>query len=127
LPPMISYRVDGLFVILTANGKSSERERSLLFEALRADPKVPDGAYLIIDIREYETRLTHAELESRVHAMVEALAPKIGVASAVLVGDSSLRIGLGLQLVAGNMNFRVGVFHDETSARQWLAPGAPRT
>jgi len=124
---MISYRVDGPFVILTTNGKSTDSERALVFEALRADSKVPDGAYLIIDIREYEIRLTQAELESRVRAMVEALAPKIGVASAVLVGDSSLRIGLGLQLVAGNLNFRVGVFHDEASARKWLAPGAPRT
>lgn len=124
---MISYKVDGQFVILTANGKANERERSQLFEALRADPNVPDGAYLIIDIRDYEIRLTQAELEARVRAMVEALASKIGVASAVLVGDSSLRIGLGLQLVAGNMNFRVGVFHDEASARKWLAPGASRT
>ncbi|HET9343572.1 MAG TPA: hypothetical protein VFO25_11730 [Candidatus Eremiobacteraceae bacterium] len=124
---MISYRVDGQFVILTTDGKSDERERANVFEALRVDPKVPDGAFLIIHIRDYVVRLTQAELESRVRSMVEALAPKIGVASAVLVGDASLRIGLGLQLVAGNMNFRVGVFHDEASARKWLAPGAPRT
>lgn len=121
---MITYQADGHFVILTADGKSTKREREALFAAIRSDPKVPDGAYLIIDIRKYEVNLTQAELQDRVRAMIEALASKVGVICAVLVGDTSLRIGMGLQLIAGNMNFRVGVFHNEAAARKWLAPGA---
>lgn len=95
----------------------------MLFAALRSDRKIPDGASLIIDIREYEVRPTQAELQDRVRAMLEALAGKVGAACAVLVGDTSLRIGLNVQLAAGNMNFRVGVFHGEAAARKWLAPG----
>ena len=117
---MISYRVDGQFVILMTNGKSTDRERELLFAALRSDPKVPDGALLIIDVREYGIQLTQAELQDRVRAMIESVANKVGAACAVLVGDTSLRIGLGLQLFAGNMNYRVGVFHGEAAARKWL-------
>ncbi len=120
---MISYRTDGRFVILATNGKSTDREREKLFAALRSDPKVAAGASLIIDIREYEVRLTAVELQDRVRAMLESLAGKVGVACAVLVGDTSLRIGLNVQLVAGNMNYRVGVFHGETAARKWLVAG----
>lgn len=120
---MISYRTDGPFVILMTDGKSTERERAMLFDALSSDPKVPDGASLIIDIRKYEINLTQAELQDRVRGMVEALASNVGVTCAVLVGDTSLRVGMGLQLVAGNSNFRVGVFHGEAAARKWLAPG----
>lgn len=121
---MISYRTDGQFVILKANGKSTERERETFFAALRADPKVPAGASLIMDIREYEVRLSQAELHDRLRAMLESLAGKVGVACAVLVGDTSLRIGLSVQLVARNMNYRVGVFHGEAAARKWLDGGA---
>jgi len=119
---MISYRVDGPFVILTTDGKSTEPERQMLFGALLSDPKVPDGALLIIDIRKYEIHLTQAELQDRVLGMIEALGRKIGILCAVLVGDTSLRVGMGLQLVAGNANFRTGVFHSEAAARKWLAP-----
>jgi len=119
---MISYRTDFPFVILTTNGKSTGRERELLFAALRSDPKVAAGASLIIDIREYGVRLSQQELQDRVRAMLEALAGKVAPACAVLVGDTSLRIGLNAQLVAGSMNFRVAVFHGEAAARKWLAP-----
>lgn len=120
---MISYRTDGPFVILMTNGKSTDRERELLFAALRSDPKVPSGASLIIDIREYEVRLEQTELHERVRSMLESLAGKVGGACAVLVGDTSLRTGLNVQLAAGSMNFRVGVFHGEAAARKWLVPG----
>jgi len=120
---MISYRTDGRFVILMTNGKSTDRERELLYAALRSDPKVADGALLIIDVREYSIQLTQSELQDRVRAMIESVASKVGASCAVLVGDTSLRIGLGLQLFAGNTNYRVGVFHGEAAARKWLAPG----
>jgi len=117
---MISYRVDGQLVILTTNGKSTEHERQALFDAIRADPMVPSGALLMIDIREYTIKLTQEELQDRVRAMIESLTPKVGGRCAVLVGSTSLRVGLGFQLFAGTLNFRVSIFKEEASAREWL-------
>ena len=116
----LSYKTDGQFLIIKASGKSTDRERQEFFASMQSDPKVPDRANLIIDIREYTALLTQAELQDRVRAMLEALATKVGPVCAVLVGDTSLRIGMGLQLIAGNLNFRVGVFHGEVAARKWL-------
>lgn len=117
---MITYKTDAQFVILKSDGKSSERERAKLFAALLADPKVRKGAYLIIDVRGYKAPLTQADVQERARELVATIGPKIGPVCGVLVADTSLRIGLGIQLVAGNMNFRVGVFHDEPAARKWL-------
>jgi hypothetical protein len=119
---MFTYRADGSFIILTTDGKATLGERQAVFKAIRSDPNVPSGAFLIIDLRHFDVRLTQAELQDRVRTLLESLTEKIGIACAVIVGGASLRMGMSLQLIAGNMNFKVGVFHDEQSARQWLAP-----
>jgi len=120
---MITYAVDGRFITLTTTGKTMASERQAIYESIRSDPKVPDGAFLVIDIRKYEILLTQLELQNRVRALLEGLSSKIGTSCAIIVGDASLRVGLSFQLVAANSNFRVGVFHDEASARNWLIPG----
>jgi len=120
---MMTYKADGPFVILTTTGKTTHAERQAVYDAIRADPNVPDGALLIIDLRQYAVRLTQQELHDRATMMIDSLGGKVGPSCAMLVGDVSLRIGLSFQLVAANMNFRVGVFHDESAAREWLSPG----
>jgi hypothetical protein len=119
----VIYKVDGPFVILATTGKDSAAGRQVTYNAIKSDPNVPDGAWLIIDLRKYEARLTQSELEVRVRSLLDALGAKIGTACAVVVGDTSLRFGLSLQMVAGNMNFRIAVFNDEVSARNWLQGG----
>lgn len=119
---MFSYRSDGQFVVLTSSGINTAGERQAVFDAIRSDPTVPDGANLIIDIRNYEARLTQAELQDRVRTLLDTLGGKIGIACAVIVRDATQPVALSFQLVAANMNFRVGVFRDEESARKWLAP-----
>ena len=66
---------------------------------------------------------TLARRASRRNARRMGLGSTIGGACAVIVGDTSLRIGLGFQMAAANMKLRVGVFRDEPSAHKWLAPG----
>lgn len=68
---MISYRADGPFVILTTNGRASDLERHAVFDAIRSDPQVPDGAHLILDLRKYEAKLTQAELDTRVTTLIQ--------------------------------------------------------
>jgi hypothetical protein len=121
---MMTYKADGRFITLTTTGKTTDAERQAVYEAIRADPNVPDGAFLVIDIRKYEILLTQLELQRRVSALLEGLSTKVGTSCAIIVGDASLRVGLSFQLVAANSNFRVGVFHDEAGARNWLDPDA---
>ena len=116
----MNYRADGPFVILTTIGKDTAAERQVVYDAILSDPNVQDGAYLIIDLRKYAARLTQSELQDRVRALLDTLGTKLAIACAAIVRDGSLRFGLELQLVAGNMIFRVAVFHDEESARRWL-------
>jgi len=116
----MKYRTDGPFVILTTTGEDTDAERKVVYDAIQSDPKVRDGAYLIIDLRKYAVRLTPSELQDRLGALLGTLGKRIALACAVIVGNTSLRFGLSLQLAAGNMNFRVAVFHDEASARSWL-------
>lgn len=122
----MTYKVDGRFVVLTTDGRTTAAERQAVFDSIRSDPRVPIGACLIIDIRKYAIQLTQEQLDDRVRSLLEGLRDKLGVACAVVVGDGSLRVGLGLQLIAGDWNFRVGVFRTETSARSWLASYATR-
>jgi hypothetical protein len=119
---MISYRPDGQFITLVTDGNVTDGERRAVCDAILSDPIVVDGAFLMIDMRQCQVQLTQPELQDRVRSVLESLSPKIGLACAVIVKDKSLRIGLGLQLIAGKMNFRVGVFRDEKGARSWLAP-----
>jgi hypothetical protein len=119
---MTSYEHDGLFVTLITDGKVTIGERQAVCDAIRSDPNVPNGSYLIIDMRQCQVQLTQAELQERVRSVLESLTEKIGVACAIIVQDKSLRIGLGFQLIAGKMNFRVGVFRDDATARRWIAP-----
>ena len=120
----MTYKVDGRFITLTTTGKTTTEERRAVYDAIRSDPNVPDGAFLIIDIRKYEIFMTPIELQNRVRDFLEGMPGKIGRSCAILVSDVSKRVGFDFQLVAAKSNFRVGVFHTEDSARRWLVPGA---
>ena len=121
---MMTYKADGHFIILTTTGSTTADERRAVYDTIRSDPSVPDGAFLIIDIRKYEIFLTPIELQNRVRDLLEGLSAKIGTSCAIIVGDASKRVGFDFQLLAADLHFRVGVFRDEAGARKWLAPGA---
>jgi hypothetical protein len=124
---MFSYKASGPFVTLQSDGKADARERQAVFDAIRFDPKVHDGANLILDLRRAVIQVTQSDLEERVRVLFSTLGARLGTACAVIVKDKSLRFGLNVQAIAGNMNFRVGIFHDEAVARKWLiADGANR-
>lgn len=118
---MFSYKADGSFVTLTTDGKSTTDERQAVFDAIRIDPNVRNGAHLIIDLRKYEARLTQPEIQNRVRALLATLGTKLDSACAVIVRDASLRFGMNFQMVAANLNFKVAVFQDESAARKWFA------
>jgi hypothetical protein len=121
---MFSYKPGGAFVTLKSDGKADARQRQAVYDAMRSDPRVPDGTSLILDLRLAVIQLTQSELVDRVRALFATLGPTLGSACAVIVKDKSLRFGLNLQTIAGNMNFRVGIFHDEDGARKWLTADA---
>jgi hypothetical protein len=117
----MTYRADGPVVGLTSTGEDTYVERQFVYDAILSDPKVPDGAYLILDLLKYAVLLTQSELERRARPLLETLGPKIARPFAVVVRDTSMRLGLGLKLAAGNMEFLVAIFHEEETARRWLS------
>jgi hypothetical protein len=119
---MLSYHIDGPFVIMVATGETTSEERDAVFNGIRDDPKVEFGSHLIVDVRHSEARLTPMEFLSRAKAILEAMGPKIGSACAFVVNFESSHIGFEFQSAASKINFKVGVFHDERNARRWLMP-----
>jgi hypothetical protein len=121
---MISYRVDGPILILTI-GASTYAERTAVYEKVRADPSVPNGALLLFDAREFEEALTESLVWQRVALLRQQLGPKLGLVCAVLVSEQSV-VGVRLfQIVAAEHELRVGLFRDEAEARQWLSAYFP--
>jgi hypothetical protein len=87
---------------------------------VRADASVPNGALVILDVREVNVLMSKAVIVERLRVLLDQLGPKLGPACALIVapgfGDQASifqaeRIGFAL---------RVKLFNDEPSARQWL-------
>jgi hypothetical protein len=87
LTGVITYRMDGPILILTKSGISTLAERTALFDALRADPALPDGALLLLDIRQEEDAVGDKELADRFQGLRSALGRKLGPACAVIESE----------------------------------------
>jgi hypothetical protein len=117
---MYSYKADGPVLVITVSGDPDQSQRQAVFDAVRSDPKVPDGAMVVLDVRQFATLLSPSEVRLRAQKLVDGLRPKLGPACALIVSDiSDVQANL-FRTIAADMNLRVGVFCDQESARRWL-------
>ena len=117
---MSSYRVDGSILIVTLVGASTRKDLRSLFDAVRADPTVPDRAPLLLDSRRAEAKYGEAELRDRVKLLADSLGPKLGPACAVVVSENIELVAHSFQKITGEHNLRTGLFRDLESALRWL-------
>jgi hypothetical protein len=125
---LITYQMDGPMLIVTKSGRSTLAEREALFDALRADPAVPDGALLLLDLRHDEDSLRQdSELESRVLDLQRALGRKLGPACAMIVHEDYDADARSFQEMPAADGYRLVMFTVEAAARRWLSAFAPPT
>jgi hypothetical protein len=122
---VITYRMDGPMLILTKSGRSTPQERAELFEALRGDPAVPNGALLLLDLRQNEEPTAGSEFGDRLLGLRGALGLKLGPACAVVVHDQHDSDARALQEMPATQGLRLVMFTDEAVARGWLSIFAP--
>jgi hypothetical protein len=117
---MLSYEIDGAVLILRASGTTTRDQREPVFAAMRADARVPNGAPVLLDVREVDVGMSKHVVVERLRVLLDLLGPKLGAACALLVtpelGDQS-RI---FETEAAGFGLRAKLFTDERTARQWL-------
>jgi hypothetical protein len=114
------YHVDDGFMVITAVGSPSPVDRRTTFEAIRADPHVPDGSLLLLDTRRLTDVMTDLEGERRMSELLAGLGPKMGTRCAVLASGANPVATHFFQAAGGAYGVRVGLFDNETAARLWL-------
>lgn len=121
----LEYRVDDGFLVLVAVGSPSSSDRRATFDAIRADPLVPDGSLLLLDTRRLTDVLTDIEGERRLSELLAGLGPKMGSRCAVLASGANPKATQFFQAAGGAYGVRVRLFDNETAARLWLT-ASPR-
>ena len=119
---MVSYRVDGKILRLTISGEVEPHERRVMFEAIRSDPKVPDGAVLLIDARESGIAFKNTTVESRLAFLLDGLGPKFSRVCAFIEPIRDPLYGKAFQRAGERQGVHIGLFKDEAEALRWLAP-----
>ena len=114
------YRVDDGILVLTAVGSPSYVDRRATFEKLRADPRVPDGALLLLDTRKLTSVMTGLDGERRLFDLLAGMGPKMGARCAVLASGANPAAVQFFQAAGNAYGVRVGLFDNETAARLWL-------
>ena len=123
---VITYRMDGPLLIVTKSGTSTPRERAIVFDAMRTDPVVPNGALLLLNMRDDEDAPEGTELGNRFLELTTALGLKLGPACAVIVHDQHDSDARALRTIPATQGLCVVIVRDETVARAWLSAFLPR-
>jgi len=120
--PTLSYEIAGSILTLRASGTPTLKERQPVYDAVRADAAVPNGAQLLLDIREIDAAMysEHAVVE-RLRVLIDQLGPKLGSVCAMLISPSLMTQGRIMQEAGSGVGLRVFLFTDEPSARHWLS------
>ena len=119
---MFAYALRDRYVELTATGFVSADEAAALFEAVRADPNVPEGLPWLMDLRQYDqTSMSADELQPRVLRMFRILGPKIGRFWAIVIDSQVEHVVKArlLQHLVPSDAATVMVFRDMDEAREW--------
>jgi hypothetical protein len=121
---VLSYRIDGAILILTASRGPQPQE---VFDAVHADPRVPQGALVLIDARGADPAHSEMEVRERARVLISQLGSKVGSVCAVIVAPELALDAHLFQVFGSGLGLRVGLFPDEATARQWLEAYLPRS
>ncbi len=120
---MVVYAFRGGVLELTSSGPYASEEWDAVFDAVRADPAVPDGAPLIIDSRELQVKMSAIRLIDRITNLRHRLGPKMGTACAMVVSPENALLSHQFRHFAeDSIDLRVGVFANMDDARKWIDP-----
>ena len=117
---MLSYETDGSILTLRASGTTTRGEREPVFDAVRADAGVPNGALLLLDVREVDVWMSEYVVIERLRVLLDQLGPKLGPACAMIITPRVADQARIFQAEGAGFALRVGLFSDEQSARKWL-------
>jgi hypothetical protein len=117
---MLSYEIDGPVLTLRASGTTTLSERQPVFEAVRADANVPNGALVLLDVREVDVGMGGPTVVERLRVLLDQLGPKIGPVCAMIVPPGLAEQARLFQVAGIGAGLKVGLFSDEQSAREWL-------
>jgi len=117
---MLSYEIDGLILTLRASGTTTIAQRKPVFDAVRADLRVPNGALILLDVRKVEAGMGKHVVIERLRVLLDELGPKLGPACAMIVTLRILDQASMFQAEAVGFGLLVKLFSDEPTARQWL-------
>jgi hypothetical protein len=117
---MLSYEIDGSILTLRASGTTTGDQREPVFNALRADARVPNGALVLLDVREVDVGMSKPVVAERVRLLFDLLGPKLGLACALLVTPAISDQSSLFQTEAIGFGLQVKLFSDEQTARRWL-------
>jgi hypothetical protein len=121
---MLSYEIDASILTLRTSGALTVNEREAVFDAVRADARVPLGALVLIDARQRDLAPSEFAVVERLRVLLDQLGPKLGPVCAVVVPAGPATQWRIFQDAARGAGLQVALFIDEPSARLWLE--APR-
>jgi len=124
---VLSYRTDGQFVEIDLGAGYETTELRTLFEAIRDDPGVPDGALLLFDASSRVEVLPEDLVRARFEIYSDTLRGRVAPVFAAIVSSATVVSGQAVQREAAAAGIRVALFLDSQSARQWLSSCAPRS
>ena len=117
---MVSYEFDGSILTFRASGTTTRDQREPVFAAVRADARVPNGALVLLDVREVDVGMSAPVVVERLRVLLDQLGPKLGSACALIVNPELADQAGIFQTEAIGIGLRVKLFSDERIARRWL-------
>jgi hypothetical protein len=117
---MVSYEMDGSILTFRASGTTTHDQRKPVFDAVRADARVPNGALVLLDVREVDVGMSKPVVVERLRVLLDQLGPKLGPACALIVTPEVGDQASIFQTEAIGFGLRVKLFSDEPTARLWL-------
>jgi|ERR1017187_7388497 hypothetical protein len=117
---MVSYEIDGSILTFRASGTTTRDQREPVFAAVRADAHVPNGALVLLDVREVDVGMSAPVVIERLRVLFDLLGPKLGTTCAVIITPELGDQASLFQTEATGFGLRVKLFSDERIARRWL-------
>jgi hypothetical protein len=117
---MVSYEIDGSILTFRASGTTTREQREPVFAAVRADARVPNGALVLLDVREVDVGMSAPAVVERLRVLFDLIGPKLGTACAMIITPELGDQARLFQTEATGLGLRVKLFSDERIARRWL-------
>jgi hypothetical protein len=117
---LLSYEIDGSILTLRASGTTTREQREPVFAAVRADERVPDGARVLLDMREVDVGMSMPIVVERLRVLLDLLGPKLGTTCALVMTPGLSDQASLFQTEAISFGLRVRLFSEVRLARRWL-------